>query len=191
MLLQLLEFLPVLHYFHHSRLSIQKTRHQCHLVYCRRILFVRCQIILFCNKKKIKLLYQCRTKNKVYEHWHEFKTHEKPPFIKLRTGGKKRKEDLVYELFDEGVKAEISWTNYALKDGIIGMDRKSTENYTKYLANNSLSKIGLKPMYSNIENPYKLLEKQADLDNSSVKANFFEATVTNYSKAESLKGWEF
>lgn len=38
------------------------------------------------------------TKNKVYELWHEYKTQVKPPFIKLRTGGKKRKEDLVYEL---------------------------------------------------------------------------------------------
>jgi len=71
-----------------------------HIIY--NVIFLmkksRYKIILFCNKKKIKLLYQCRTKNKVYEHWHEFKTHEKPPFIKLRTGGKKRKEDLVYEL---------------------------------------------------------------------------------------------
>jgi hypothetical protein len=38
------------------------------------------------------------TKNKVYELWHEYKTQKKPPFIKLRTGGKKRKEELVYEL---------------------------------------------------------------------------------------------
>lgn len=38
------------------------------------------------------------TKNKVYELWHEYKTQKKPPFVKLRGGGKKRKEDLVYEL---------------------------------------------------------------------------------------------
>lgn len=55
-------------------------------------------IFLFCNKKKIKILYRCMTKNKVYELWHEYKTHQKPPFVKLRTGGKKRKEELVYEL---------------------------------------------------------------------------------------------
>lgn len=55
-------------------------------------------IYLFCNKKRVKILYRCMTKNKVYELWHEYKTQTKPPFIKLRMGGKKRKEDLVYEL---------------------------------------------------------------------------------------------
>lgn len=38
------------------------------------------------------------TKNKVYELWHEYKTQKRPPFVKLRGGGKKRKEELVYEL---------------------------------------------------------------------------------------------
>lgn len=55
-------------------------------------------IFLFCNRKKIRILYQCMTKNRVYELWHEYRTQKRPPFVKLRTGGKKRKEDLVYEL---------------------------------------------------------------------------------------------
>lgn len=55
-------------------------------------------IYLFRNRKKIKILYRCMTKNRVYEIWHEYKTHEKPPFVKQRIGGKKRKEDLVYEI---------------------------------------------------------------------------------------------
>ena len=38
------------------------------------------------------------TKNKVYEVWHDYKSQKKPNFVKLRTGGKKRKEELVYEL---------------------------------------------------------------------------------------------
>jgi hypothetical protein len=38
------------------------------------------------------------TKNRVYEIWHEYKTQEKPPFVKLRIGGQKRKEELVYEI---------------------------------------------------------------------------------------------
>lgn len=55
-------------------------------------------IYFFCNKKKIKILYSCMTKNRIYEEWHDYKSQKKPPFVKLRTGGKKRKEDLVYEL---------------------------------------------------------------------------------------------
>lgn len=99
-------------------------------------------------------------------------------------------EDIVYELFSEGVKAEISWSNYALEDGIIGMDSKSTEQYTHYLANNALAKIGLPNLFAKVESPYKMLEQQADLDNSSIKSNFFEATVTNYTIADTLDGWD-
>lgn len=53
-------------------------------------------IVLFCNKKRIKTLYKCMTKNTVYEHWHEYKTQRKPPFIKLQGG--KRKQEQKYEL---------------------------------------------------------------------------------------------
>lgn len=53
-------------------------------------------IILFCNKKKAKILYKCMTKNTIYDHWHEFVTQKKPPFIKLQGG--KRKRELNYEL---------------------------------------------------------------------------------------------
>jgi hypothetical protein len=37
-------------------------------------------------------------KDTAYEKWREFKTQKKPPYIKLRTGGKDRKTELVYEL---------------------------------------------------------------------------------------------
>jgi len=55
-------------------------------------------IYFFCNRKRVRILYQCMTKNKVYEIWNEYKTQKQPPFIKLRTGGKKRKTDLIYEI---------------------------------------------------------------------------------------------
>lgn len=100
------------------------------------------------------------------------------------------KEDIIYELFNEGVNQEINWTNYSLQDGIIGMDSKTTQLYTKYLANNCLSNIGLKPMFSNIENPYSTLEQQSDLSGNSLKSNFFEAKVVNYTNADAIKGWD-
>lgn len=53
-------------------------------------------VVLFCNKKKIRILHKCRTKNTVYDHWHEFKTQKKPSFIKLQGG--KRKKELNFEL---------------------------------------------------------------------------------------------
>jgi hypothetical protein len=53
-------------------------------------------IALFCNKKKVKILYKCMKRTTVYEYWREFKTERKPPFIKLQGG--KRNLDLTYEL---------------------------------------------------------------------------------------------
>lgn len=53
-------------------------------------------IILFCNKKRIKVLYSCMKRTTVYEYWREFKTQRKPPFLKLQ--GSKRNQELIYEI---------------------------------------------------------------------------------------------
>jgi hypothetical protein len=53
-------------------------------------------IVLFSNKKKIKILYKCMQKTTVYEYWREFKTQRKPPFVKVQGG--KRNQDLTFEL---------------------------------------------------------------------------------------------
>lgn len=53
-------------------------------------------IVLFENKKKIKVLYKCMQRKTVYEYWREYKTQKKPPFVKLQGG--KRRQELVYEL---------------------------------------------------------------------------------------------
>ena len=53
-------------------------------------------IVLFCNKKRVKILYRCMRRTTIYEYWREFKTQKKPPFIKMR--GNKRNLELTYEL---------------------------------------------------------------------------------------------
>jgi len=53
-------------------------------------------IVLFCNNKKLKVLYRCQTIKTVYEHWREYKTQRQPRFLKMQ-GGKRNKE-LVFEL---------------------------------------------------------------------------------------------
>ncbi len=53
-------------------------------------------IVLFENKKKIKVLYKCMQRKTVYEYWREYKTEKKPPFVKLQRG--KRRQEVVYEL---------------------------------------------------------------------------------------------
>jgi hypothetical protein len=53
-------------------------------------------IVLFCNKKRVRILYRCMRRTTVYEYWREFKTQKKPLYIKLQ--GNKRKQELIYEL---------------------------------------------------------------------------------------------
>jgi len=53
-------------------------------------------IVLFCNKKRVKVLYRCMKRTTVYEYWSEFKTQRVPPFLKVQ--GSKRKQELVYEI---------------------------------------------------------------------------------------------
>lgn len=53
-------------------------------------------IVLFCNKKRVKILYRCMKRTTITEYWQEFKTEKKPPFIKLQGG--KRKQEQVFEL---------------------------------------------------------------------------------------------
>lgn len=53
-------------------------------------------IVLFCNKKRVSILYRCMSKNTIYEYWREYRTQQKPPYIKLQGG--KRNQELNFEL---------------------------------------------------------------------------------------------
>ncbi len=96
-------------------------------------------------------------------------------------------EQKIYEMFKIAVEQEITWSNHILWDRIIGINGKNTEQYTKWLANERLKLLWLKPLYEWIENnPYQHLERLQD-DNME-KWNFFESTVTNYTQSSSMKG---
>lgn len=53
-------------------------------------------IVLFCNKKRKKILYRCMKRTTITEYWHEFKTQKKPSFVKVQGG--KRKQEQLFEL---------------------------------------------------------------------------------------------
>ena len=109
--------------------------------------------------------------------------HENPEFFD---------EDIVYEMFEKAVAQEIAWTDHIIGNNILGITKETTEAYTKWLANERLRSLGLKPIYSGFEkNPYKHLEKFADTEGEgNVKANFFEGTVTSYNMSSSIDGWD-
>jgi ribonucleoside-diphosphate reductase beta chain len=73
----------------------------------------------------------------------------------------------------------------------VGINAASTEEYTKWLANQRLALLGMLPLYPEaINNPYKHLERLQDPN--ADKGNFFETTVINYTQSSSMKGsWDF
>jgi len=95
--------------------------------------------------------------------------------------------DLIYEMFDAAVTQECRWTNHITNNEILGISEKSTEQYTKYLANLRLKAIGLDALYEgDWKNPYTHLDRATQ----DSKANFFEATVTEYGMSSGVGGWD-
>ena len=100
--------------------------------------------------------------------------------------------DACLDMIKTAVEHEISWTNSIIPTNLLGINPTNTSQYSKYLANNLLIDIGLDPIYSSSEasNPYSHLDSIANLNQGSIKSNFFESTVTNYSQASAIKGWD-
>lgn len=101
-------------------------------------------------------------------------------------------QELVYSMFDTAVNQEIEWSKHILGNKIIGISFETIEQYTKYLANKRLKSLGYEELYKGFnKNPYQHLEKISDLDGEgSVKANFFESTVTSYNMSSLITGWD-
>lgn len=103
-------------------------------------------------------------------------------------------EAYIYEMFDRAVQYECEWTNHIVGNDILGITEQSTEIYTKYLANNRLKSIGLKPLYTGEQykkSPYRHLERFSDTKKAgNTKANFFEAGVTSYVMSSGVTGWD-
>ena len=53
-------------------------------------------IVLFCNKKRIKIFHKCQKRTTIHDYWDEFKTQRKPRFLKIQ--GSKRNQEVIYEL---------------------------------------------------------------------------------------------
>ena len=86
------------------------------------------------------------------------------------------------QMLREGTENEIAWGQYITDDKILGINNTLIERYIKYLANQRADSIGLQPLYPDIkENPMAWIESFSNLN--STKTDFFEAKVTNYTKA--------
>ncbi|PCJ58879.1 MAG: ribonucleotide-diphosphate reductase subunit beta [Planctomycetota bacterium] len=88
-------------------------------------------------------------------------------------------ETEVYEMFKEAVSLEAEWGCHVADGKILGFNDAIILQYVQYLADLRLKGVQMKPLY-NVENPIKWVDKFSNFNQQ--KVNFFEATVTNYSK---------
>jgi len=85
----------------------------------------------------------------------------------------------VIAMFEEAVKLESDWGKYITQGQILGLTNDIVDQYIKYLADERLSAVGFDKLY-NVDNPIKWVDDFAKFNDQ--KTNFFEGTVTNYSK---------
>jgi ribonucleoside-diphosphate reductase beta chain len=85
----------------------------------------------------------------------------------------------VVEMFKEAVDLEVKWGKYITQGQILGLTDDIVEQYIKYLADDRLESVGFEKLY-NVTNPIKWVDDFAKFNDQ--KTNFFEGTVTNYSK---------
>ena len=85
----------------------------------------------------------------------------------------------VYDMFREAVKLECDWGRYITQGQILGLTDDIIVQYIQFLADERLRSVGMEKLY-NVDNPIKWVDNFSKFNDQ--KTNFFEGTVTNYSK---------
>lgn len=93
-------------------------------------------------------------------------------------------KDILRTTLMQATEQEIAWGHEIYGDRILGISKKSTTNFVKYLANQRAKVIGLGVLYKGFsENPYAYLDQQK-------RENFFETKVVEYSQSTAVDGWD-
>ena len=88
-------------------------------------------------------------------------------------------KDEVTQMYKKAVELESAWGKYITQGQILGLTDAIVEQYIQYLADDRLTSVGFDKIY-NVSNPIKWVDDFAKFNDQ--KTNFFEGTVTNYSK---------
>lgn len=91
--------------------------------------------------------------------------------------------NMIEDMVGEGVQHEIDWTADTYGNRILGISTASSEQRVKSLANERLARLRIPALYEGVTNPYKHLD-------ADKRENFFETTVTEYSRSETVQGWD-
>lgn len=89
------------------------------------------------------------------------------------------------DMMNQAVHHEVAWGQYVTDSQIPGLTNELINKYIKYLANIRLKSLDIAPLYPEItEHPMQWVEQFAAMN--SLKTDFFEQKVTNYTKSANL-----
>ncbi len=91
----------------------------------------------------------------------------------------------ITEMVDTAVGLEIKYAKACLPDGVMGLDAEMFRQYTYFIADRRLERIGLPASYGG-SNPFPWMSETIDLGKEK---NFFETRVTEYQSGGTLS-WE-
>ncbi len=84
-----------------------------------------------------------------------------------------------YDIFNEAAKQEKEWADYLFKDGsMIGLNSEILHQYIEFLTNDRLISIGLKPVFSQVDNPLPWMVNWVSNDHVQVAPQ--EVEISSY-----------
>jgi ribonucleoside-diphosphate reductase beta chain len=90
-------------------------------------------------------------------------------------------ESELSSMMKSAVEHEIEWSEYAIGNRIQGLSTDLLGKYIKYISNLRMEKLGLSPLYPEIDtDPLPFVEQYTKFN--QMKTDFFEEKVTNYVK---------
>jgi ribonucleoside-diphosphate reductase beta chain len=80
----------------------------------------------------------------------QLRTREEEGFVEVA----KDCESIVVKMFEDAANEEMEWANYLFKDGsMLGLNAEILNRYMKWLTNQRMKAIGIKPIFEQISNP--------------------------------------
>ena len=96
-------------------------------------------------------------------------------------------EDL-YKACSTVIEHEDAFIDKAFElGGVEGLEANSVKEYIRYIADNRLKQLEMKPLYNIVKNPLPYMD---DMLNALEHTNFFENRATEYSRAATQGSWE-
>lgn len=97
---------------------------------------------------------------------------------------------ILIEIIVEAVSQEKEWGRSIYGNDILGINHQTIDDYCDYIGNKRLGEMGVGKVFDNKKNPYTHLNDLQSERGEAKKTNFFESTVVDYDRSETLKGWD-